>query len=188
MSDLRDQLERLRQRQSVPPGAFDRLVRIRGRRERNRRIAASVVGGSVALLLVAGAVFEWNDLHRATSTVLSPATVSRLRQTWTATVGPHASAPVVADGLVFVAADGRLSVFDVTCKAGPRCAPVWTAPLPSDATPSEPAVGDGLVVVSAGNLFAFTRAAATTVGRVHPRGGRTLAHPDRRARSGSRRR
>jgi hypothetical protein len=156
MNDLRDQLENLRRRQSPTPGAFDRFARLRDRRQRNRRVAAGVVGGSLALLLVAGIAFEWKDVHRdGTSSVLSPATAPRLQRTWSATVGPHATAPVVAGGRIFVAASGRLTVFDATCEVRPTCPPVWTATLPPDAIPAAPVVGDGMVVVSAGDLFAF---------------------------------
>ena len=53
MSDLRNRLERLGERATVAPDAFERLERARRRHERNRKIAA----GTVALLVaVAGSV------------------------------------------------------------------------------------------------------------------------------------
>src|SRR5262245_44071138 len=50
MPKLADELERHSQRVDLPPGGFERLARRRDRRQRNRRISATVLPIAIALL------------------------------------------------------------------------------------------------------------------------------------------
>jgi hypothetical protein len=75
MPNTRTQLERIGDRVTVPQPAFDRFLRRRDRRERNRRIAAGVVGmvvfaaGVIAFSIVTGA----DSSHRPANETPSPA-------------------------------------------------------------------------------------------------------------------
>jgi outer membrane protein assembly factor BamB len=71
------------------------------------------------------------------------------------TSGQGPSAPVVANGLVFVASD-RLYAFPVGCgTGGAACAPLWTSK--EHGWPfSNVAVADGVVYVGADRLYAFS--------------------------------
>lgn len=80
---------------------------------------------------------------------------------WLGVTGaPVATAPTVANGVVYVATtDGRLHAFDASpCSAeiDARCDPLWSAPMPGVAT-SSPVVANGRVYVgtSTGQLVAY---------------------------------
>jgi hypothetical protein len=83
---------------------------------------------------------------------------------WTAATGSSASAPVVANGFVYVSSSTGLSVFDASgvtgCSGAPTvCTPLWTAATPSAA--SMPAVSGGVVYVSADRVYGFDAAGVT---------------------------
>jgi outer membrane protein assembly factor BamB len=78
--------------------------------------------------------------------------------TWQGDTGaPVASAPTVANGVVYVAStDGNLHAFSAAGCPEPTCAPLWSAATPGVAT-SSPVVANGRVYVgtSTGQLVAY---------------------------------
>jgi Tol biopolymer transport system component len=64
MTSARTTLERIGDRVRVPEPAFDRLLRRRDRKRRNQRIAAAVVGISVALVTLASLVRTFRTVER----------------------------------------------------------------------------------------------------------------------------
>ena len=111
MSDVRDALRRGQQDLEPAPGAFDRLVRRRRRRQRAKRLTSV----AVAALVCGAALWTFlplSDLEHRPAT-LAPETVSGLDVAWTAGVGDSPTAPVVDVGRVFVGSgSGELFAFD----------------------------------------------------------------------------
>lgn len=99
------------------PGGFERLVRRRGRRQRNRRITAGVVALIVAAAGMWGVirVVETSvDRRLPASPIIDERTVDRLEPAWRAPTDAIAgSTPVIAGGQVLVGStDGHLNAFD----------------------------------------------------------------------------
>lgn len=67
MSELRTRLERLGERVAAPPDAFERLERVRRRREHNRRISAGVVA---LLIAVAGSIAAFSAFRGSDGTTV----------------------------------------------------------------------------------------------------------------------
>ncbi len=74
MPETRPELERITRQVPVPEPAFERLLRRRDRKQRNRRIAAGVVGSALALALVAGvlgaSLLRADDAQRPAATIV----------------------------------------------------------------------------------------------------------------------
>jgi outer membrane protein assembly factor BamB len=159
MSDVRHILEERRRAHQPEPGGFDRLVQRRTRRQRNQRIAAA----GVALTLMAGAAYgavialrEVRQGLRPAGPSISASNVSRLRLSWTGSMGGGVtpSAPVDGGDRIFVGAD-RLYAFPASC-GDAACKPLWTwRPPEGRRVVSRPAVAGDLVFVSAGSLYAL---------------------------------
>jgi len=62
MTDFREDLERKSQRFELDPGALDRLFERRRRKQRDRRIAAGVLGLVVAVVTTAGLVYAFQQI------------------------------------------------------------------------------------------------------------------------------
>lgn len=158
MPDIQHSLEH-RQRELVPEdGAFERLVRLRHRRTRNRRIRAGMVASAVAVGLVWAAATAWENAEPSQLPPMDRENVGDVQVAWTANVGEDPSPPVVDGGTVYVVAD-RLYAFPITCaRAGIACPPSWTGAIHQGSGESiMPAVGDGVVAVSVsgGGLVVF---------------------------------
>jgi len=153
VSELRDALRRQQQAYEPAPGAFDRLVRRRQRKQRVRRLAtvaiASLVFGAALLVLL-----PLSDLDHGTA-IIDPSTVGGLDVAWTAGVGDSPTAPIVHDGLVFVGT-GSGELFALDARGGHV---VWVGRL-SGSIVSTPAIAGDQVVVhtTSGVLAAFDTA------------------------------
>ena len=158
VSDIRDAL-RHRQRAYQPaPGAFDRLVRRRQRKERARRLSSV----AVALLVMGGAVWVFLPLSRLEHLSAAPpidrSTVGRLGVAWTVGVGDSPTVPVVDGDRVFVGtASGELYALDV--RGGHV---VWIGRLPASIVSAPVILGDQVVVhTTSGVLAAFETGCGT---------------------------
>jgi len=113
VSDLRTTLEQRRRAHVPDPGAFDRLVRRRRRKERSQRLAAIVVALAVSAAGIWALVHAGTLRGRPAAPAIDRSTVGRLDVAWTAAVG-DATAPVVAGDLAFVGSEaGVLYALDV---------------------------------------------------------------------------
>jgi outer membrane protein assembly factor BamB len=136
----------------APERSFDRLTHRRDRKRRNQRIAAAVVAMVLAILAIGGMarLFLTRSAPLPAGEVITPENVQDLTLQWQAPVGA-ASAPTVADGVVYVSsntggAGGALSAFAVDCgSGGEMCAPVWTA---DTGRVGDPVVGGDKVIVA----------------------------------------
>jgi outer membrane protein assembly factor BamB len=176
MSDMRSILEGRREDLRPDPGGFDRLVRLRARRQRNRQIGSAFLALVVAAAGTSGAVIALRSRPAPRpGTPISPTNVSRLQLGWTASIeGPVSRfAPVVRNGIVYVSSD-RLYAFPESCEPTSRCRPLWVGLTGSRRPLSSPALWHGVVYVSGGALFAFPAGCATDgsacepIGRVDP--------------------
>ena len=112
MSDLRTTLEQRRRAHVPDPGAFDRLVRRRRRKERNQRIATIVVALAISGAGILALVQAGSSRSPAAPTI-DRSTVGRLDVAWTSAIG-GATAPVIAGDLAFVGSEsGVLYALDV---------------------------------------------------------------------------
>ena len=106
--------------------------------------------------------------YNAAETTLSASNVAGLGRAWT---GPGGSAPVVADGVVYVVdMYGYLDAYAVGCREdGGLCSWLWTGYV--DSPPAEaPAVADGVVYYagSNGNVYAFAAGCRSDGGTCSP--------------------
>jgi outer membrane protein assembly factor BamB len=169
MIDLRRALADRRRDFAPAPGGFERLVRRRRRRVRNRRIEAGVL----ALLVTAGGT--WAAVRAVgglTQPVPNPSTldasnVGDLRLAWSAPIGNARipAPPVVADDTVYVSSDSGVEAFPASCRSRlATCRPLWTGqtgPSTAGQPPSMPVVADGVVYVSSDRLYAFAAQCGT---------------------------
>ena len=158
VSDLRDALRHRQHEHQPAPGAFDRLVRRRDRRQRAKRLSSA----TVALLVCAAVVWAFFPLtelgHRSAAPPIDRSTVGRLEVAWTAGVGDSPTAPVVHDDRVFVGtASGVLYALDL--RDGQI---IWVGRLRGSIV-SAPAILGGEVVVhtTSGVLAAFETGCGT---------------------------
>jgi outer membrane protein assembly factor BamB len=88
---------------------------------------------------------------------------------WTAKTGRIDGTPAVANGVLYIGANGKLNAFDAAgvtnCSGTPKtCLPLWTSDLREIST-SSPVVVDGVVYIGGGNapakLYAFDAAGVT---------------------------
>lgn len=113
MSDLRTPLEQRRRAHVPDPGAFDRLVRRRRRKERTQHLATIVVALAISAAGIWALVHAGTFRGRPAAPTIDRSTVGRLEVAWTAAVG-GATAPVVAGDLAFVGSEaGVLYALDV---------------------------------------------------------------------------
>jgi outer membrane protein assembly factor BamB len=106
----------------------------------------------------------------AFESAISVSNVGNLRAAFTGTSAQGDGAPIVAGGVLYLEGFGtsshapELAAFDAkgsTDCSGPSCTPLWTASLPSGTGHATPAVANGVVYVSAGNLYAYDAAGNT---------------------------
>jgi outer membrane protein assembly factor BamB len=157
VSELRTSLERRRRAHVPEPGAFDRLVDRRRRKERNQRLATIVLVLAISAASVWAFVRAGSEGGRPATPPIDRSSVDRLEVAWTAAVG-GATAPVLAGDLAFVGSEGGiLSAIDVHTGTV-----VWLGRL-GDPITSEAAVSGGRVFVhtSAGTLSAFETSCGT---------------------------
>lgn len=157
MSDLRTTLERRRRAHVPDPGAFDRLVRRRRRKERNQRLATIVVVLAISVAGVWAIVQAGSDRGRPAAPTIDRSTVERLDVAWTAAVG-GATAPVLAGDLAFVGSEAGI-LYAIDVRTGTV---VWLGRL-GDAITSEAAMSGRQVFVhtTGGTLAAFDTACGT---------------------------
>jgi outer membrane protein assembly factor BamB len=152
VSDIRDALRQRQHAYQPAPGAFDRLVRRRDRRQRAKRLSTI----AVALLVSAAAVWALFPLsglgHRSAATPIDRSTVGRLEVAWTAGVGDSPTAPVVRENRVFVGTgSGVLYALDV--RGGQV---IWVGRLRGSIVSAPAIYGDQVVVhTTSGVLAAF---------------------------------
>jgi len=80
----------------------------------------------------------------------------RCRPRWTARVNDNFTAPVAAEGMVYVSHGDRLYAFSAGCGSnGATCSPSWTFRDPAGAFLTTPATDGGLVFVAGNELFAL---------------------------------
>ena len=158
VSDIRDALRHRQHAYQPAPGAFDRLVRRRQRKERTRRLGSV----AVALLVMGGAVWVFLPLSRLEHLRAAPpidrSTVGRLGVAWTVGVGDSPTVPVVDGDRVFVGtASGKLYALDV--RGGHV---VWIGHLRGSIVSAPVILGDQVVVHStSGVLAAFETGCGT---------------------------
>src|SRR5437899_1269293 len=115
MSELREALDRKRAEEQPEPGAFDRLVRTRRRRQVRQRIAATVLALIVAAAGVIAAAVALGGVGRARPAApsIGPGNLRALRVAWTAHLGRNngASRPAAEGGIVYVSSD-KLYAFE----------------------------------------------------------------------------
>jgi outer membrane protein assembly factor BamB len=139
-----------------------------------RAVPAALVVALAALLLplsptaaaVVGAA-NWSQYRYGSArlglnhqeTVLSPSTVSGLRQAWVTTTGDFVAEPAVVDGVVYVGSADR-KVYALNAATG---ATIWTATTGGPVR-SSPAVVDGMVYVGSadGKVYALNAATGAT--------------------------
>jgi eukaryotic-like serine/threonine-protein kinase len=113
VSDLRTTLEQRRRAHVPDPGAFDRLVRRRRRKDRTKRLATIVVALAIAAAGIWPLVHGGSFRAGPAAPIIDRSTVGRLDVAWTAAVG-GATAPVIAGDLAFVGSQaGILYALDV---------------------------------------------------------------------------
>ena len=152
MNELRDALRRRQQTYEPAPGAFDRLVRRRQRKQRVR----SLTTVAVASLVFGAALWVFlplSDLdHRSAAPTIDPSTVNGLEVAWAAGVGDAPTAPIVHDGLVFVGT-GPGELFALDARGGHV---VWVGRLRGSIVSAPAIYGDQVVVhTTSGVLAAF---------------------------------
>jgi len=89
--------------------------------------------------------------------ILTPSTVERLVQAWTAQTGGSVFSPAVANGVIYVGSDDhKLYAFKADGCGQASCAPLWTAQT-GDRVSSDPVVANGVVYVGSDDhkLYAF---------------------------------
>ena len=156
MNDIRDALRQRQHAYQPDPGAFDRLVQRRHRRQRAKRLASV----AVALLVIGATVWAFLPLarleHRAAA--IDRSTVGRLEVAWTAGVGDSPTAPIVHDGRVFVGT-GSGELFALDARDGHV---VWVGRLRGSIA-SAPAIQGNQVLVhtTSGVLAAFETGCGT---------------------------
>ncbi len=177
MSDVRSMLEDRRSELRPDRGGFERLARLRARRQRNRQIASALLALTVAAAGTSGALIALRArMDSRPDAPINPMNISGLELGWSASIkGPvNRSAPVVEGGVVYVSSN-RLYAFPASCAPASRpCRPLWVGVTGYERALSSPAVSDGMVYVSGGALFAFPAKCATDgsacqpIGRVDP--------------------
>jgi outer membrane protein assembly factor BamB len=180
MSEDRELLERAEGHFQPPEGAFLSLTRRRARQERNRRLASAGLALALAVAATWVAVhgfFGVGQVHQPKpgsepDRQLGLDTVSQLRVTWTAEIGPVNSSPVVADGRVyFGSSEGELYAFPVGCQTGGKsCSPLWIGHT-SGLQSGTPLVSGGTVYIGSndGQLYAFPTSCGSDGGTCEPR-------------------
>ena len=170
MSELSAILERESQSVDLLPGGFERLLRRRDRKERNRRIANAVVALVLAVVAIGAAIRVLGSAERQLpANRIDRTNVSHLNVAWSGSMeGVPASIefrsfklvsplrPTVAEGHVYVGTTaGKLYAFSASC-GGATCRPDWVADLGSPIM-DPPSVSGGIVYVASrgGELFAF---------------------------------
>ena len=158
VSDIRDALRRRQHEYQPAPGAFDRLVRRRHRRQLAKRLS------SVTVAMLVSGVVVWALLpltgleHRSAAPPIDRSTVGRLAVAWTAGVGDSPTAPAVHDGRVFVGT-GSGVLYALDARGGQV---VWVGRLRGSIV-SAPAIQGNQVVVhtTSGVLAAFDTGCGT---------------------------
>jgi outer membrane protein assembly factor BamB len=181
MAEVRDLLEDVRRQVRPRPGALDRIHGRHRRKEQRRRIATA----SLAVVVAIAGVFaitqtlRFGDRGVPAAPPIDPSNVARLLPTWSVAVpGGGATAPVTADGIVYVTSTTG-SLYAIDGRSGET---LWAGAIPTGVATS-PAVSDGSVFVeAAGTLVAFdTRCgdggAACSPRWTAPTGGANLASP-----------
>jgi outer membrane protein assembly factor BamB len=159
VSEIRDALRRRQDEYQPAPGAFDRLVRRRDRRQRAKRLSSV----AVALLVMGGAAWVFLPLSRLEHLSAAPpidrSTASRLAVAWTVGVGDSPTGPVVDGDRVFVGtASGELYALDV-----PGGHVVWIGRLRGSIVAAPVILGDQVVVhTTSGVLAAFETGCGTS--------------------------
>ena len=158
VSDIRDALRHRQHAYQPAPGAFDRLVRRRHRKERAKRLSTVAVAS-----LVCGATF-WALLPlsglepRSAAPPIDRSTVSGLGVAWTSGVGDAPTAPVVHDDRVFVGT-GSGVLYALDARGGHV---VWVGRLRGSIESAPAILGDQVVVhTTSGVLAAFETGCGT---------------------------
>ena len=151
MSELRTALEQRRRAHVPDPGAFDRLVGRRRRKERTQRLTAIVVALAVSSAGIWALVHTGTFRARPAAPTIDRSTVGRLDVAWTAAVG-GATAPVIAGDLAFVGSEaGVLYALDVRTGGV-----VWLGRLGGPIVSEAAVSGDQVIVhTTEGVLAAF---------------------------------
>lgn len=134
-------------------------------RFRNAATAGLLLVTAVLLAACDWPMYRSGPGHSGTNVfenTISTSNVSTLRMAFSGSSPQSDGAPIVANGVLYLEGLGtsshapQLAAFDAsgTHCSGP-CTPLWTATLPSGTGHATPAVANGIVYVSAGNLFAF---------------------------------
>ena len=159
VSDIRDALRHRQAAYQPAPGAFDRLVRRRHRKQRAKRLS------SVAVALVIFGATLWVFLlplsglkHRSAAPRIDRSTVSGLGVAWTAGVGDAPTTPVVYDDRVFVGT-GSGVLYALDARGGHV---VWVGRLRGSIVSAPAILGDQVVVhTTSGVLAAFETGCGT---------------------------
>ena len=150
VSDIRDALRHRQHAYQPAPGAFDRLVRRRQRRERAKRLSTV----AVASLVCGAALWAFLPLSglgdRSTAPPIDRSTVSGLEVTWTSGVGDAPTAPVLHDDRVFVGT-GAGVLYALDARGGHV---VWVGRLRGSIVSAPAILGDQVVVHSTSGVLA----------------------------------
>ena len=155
MSDLRPMLDGIQRQVHARPGSLDRIYERQRRQRARRRVAAGAMTLATAAVgvLVVALVLPLGERSMVPVTSRIDATnAGRLALAWSERVdGAGASAPVVADGVLYVAGDdGKLRAIDAASGEV-----LWIG-VTQLGTPTSPVVAQGRVLVHVGgSLFAF---------------------------------
>ena len=159
MSDIRDALRHRQHAYQPAPGAFDRLVRRRHRKQRAQRLSSL----AVAALVCGATLWAFHPLsrleHPSGAPPIDRSTVSGLEVAWTAGVGDAPTAPVVHDDRVFVGT-GSGVLYALDARGGHV---VWVGRLRGSIVSAPAILGDQVVVhTTSGVLAAFETGCGTS--------------------------
>ena len=161
MNDLRPMLDGIQRQVHARPGSLDRIFERQRRRRARRRVAAGMMTLATAAASVLAVVLVLPHGERSIlpiSPAIDATNAGRLAVAWSERVeGTGASAPVVADGVLYVAgSDGKLHAIDAATGDV-----LWIG-VTQVGTPTSPVVAQGRVFVHVGgSLYAFEEGCGT---------------------------